>query len=120
MFSATDDLHALQSTSTDLRFGKWGIVRRPGADDPAQRPVRVFVVDDHTVVRRGLRSYLAVVDDMEVVGEAMMGRRRWRGLRPGAAVGARCGADGPADARQDGGTATAAITQRHPRWKWWR
>ena len=49
-----------------------------------QRPVRIFVVvDDRTVVRRGLRSYLAVVDDMEVVGEAADGRwwlpsrRRW-------------------------------------------
>ena len=35
-----------------------------------QRPVRVFVVDDHTVVRRGLLAYLEMVDDMEVVGEA--------------------------------------------------
>jgi DNA-binding NarL/FixJ family response regulator len=39
-----------------------------------QPPVRVFVVDDHTVVRRGLRAYLDVVDDMEVVGEAADGQ----------------------------------------------
>jgi DNA-binding NarL/FixJ family response regulator len=39
-----------------------------------QRPVRVFVVDDHTVVRRGLRAYLEMVDDMEVIGEAADGQ----------------------------------------------
>jgi PleD family two-component response regulator len=45
-------------------------VRRADADDPGQRPARVFVVDDHAVVRRGLRAYLEVVEDLEVVGEA--------------------------------------------------
>jgi DNA-binding NarL/FixJ family response regulator len=39
-----------------------------------QGPVRVFVVDDHTVVRRGLRAYLESMHDMEVVGEATDGR----------------------------------------------
>jgi DNA-binding NarL/FixJ family response regulator len=39
-----------------------------------QRPLRVLVVDDHTVVRRGLRAYLDTVDDMEVVGEAADGQ----------------------------------------------
>jgi DNA-binding NarL/FixJ family response regulator len=33
----------------------------------------VFVVDDHGVVRRGIRSYLAIFDDIEVVGEATDG-----------------------------------------------
>ena len=42
---------------------------RPDADDPGQQLVRVFVVDDHAVVRRGLRAYLEVVDAMEVVGK---------------------------------------------------
>src|SRR3954452_21086463 len=32
--------------------------------------IKVFVVDDHGVVRRGIRSYLAIFDDIEVVGEA--------------------------------------------------
>jgi DNA-binding NarL/FixJ family response regulator len=45
-------------------------VRRRGGDGPGQRPARVFVVDDHAVVRRGLRAYLEVVDDLEVLGEA--------------------------------------------------
>jgi DNA-binding NarL/FixJ family response regulator len=33
-------------------------------------PIRVFLVDDHEVVRRGVASMLAIEDDIEVVGEA--------------------------------------------------
>ncbi len=33
-------------------------------------PTRVFLLDDHEVVRRGLRELLESEDDMEVVGEA--------------------------------------------------
>jgi DNA-binding NarL/FixJ family response regulator len=33
-------------------------------------PVRVFLLDDHEVVRRGLRELLESEDDIEVVGEA--------------------------------------------------
>ncbi|RSS70756.1 response regulator transcription factor [Streptomyces sp. WAC06614] len=36
----------------------------------ADTPVRVLLVDDHQVVRRGLRTFLEVQDDIEVVGEA--------------------------------------------------
>lgn len=37
------------------------------------RSVRVFIVDDHAIVRRGISSYLDVVDDVEPVGEASDG-----------------------------------------------
>ncbi|HYY43606.1 MAG TPA: response regulator transcription factor [Actinomycetota bacterium] len=40
-----------------------------------RRPIRVFVVDDHAVVRRGIRAYLDMIDDMELVGEAQDGRQ---------------------------------------------
>jgi two-component system, NarL family, response regulator LiaR len=40
-------------------------------DDPA--PIRVLIVDDHSVVRTGLRVFLDLQDDMEVVGEAADG-----------------------------------------------
>jgi DNA-binding NarL/FixJ family response regulator len=32
--------------------------------------LRIFLVDDHEVVRRGARDMLEAVDDFEVVGEA--------------------------------------------------
>ena len=35
----------------------------------AQRPLRVLLVDDHEVVRRGLRALLEAQDGIEVVGE---------------------------------------------------
>jgi two-component system, NarL family, response regulator DevR len=36
----------------------------------AESPIRVFVLDDHDVVRRGLVALLDVEDDLSVVGEA--------------------------------------------------
>ncbi len=36
--------------------------------------IRVLLVDDHTIVREGLRALLATADDIEVVGEASNGR----------------------------------------------
>lgn len=36
-------------------------------------PIRVLIVDDHQVVRRGLRTFLEIQDDIEVVGEAADG-----------------------------------------------
>ena len=89
---------------------------RPDADDPGQQLVRVFVVDDHPVVRRGLRSYLEMVDDMEVIGEAADGHEA---LEQFAALTA---AGRPPDVvlmdllmpGMDGVTTTAAITDRHP------
>ena len=87
---------------------------RPDADNPGQRPVRVFVVDDHAVVRRGLQAYLEMVDDMEVVGEAADGQAALDGIAALVAAGR------PADVvlmdlimpGVDGVTATAAITSR--------
>jgi DNA-binding NarL/FixJ family response regulator len=49
-------------------------------------PIRVFLVDDHRVVRSGVSAYLAQVDDIEVIGEAREGRQaldRIASLEPG-------------------------------------
>jgi DNA-binding NarL/FixJ family response regulator len=55
----------------------------------AQEPVRVFLVDDHEVVRRGVRDLLDAEPDVEVVGEASSARQaldRGPALRPDVAV----------------------------------
>ncbi|HLZ70629.1 MAG TPA: response regulator transcription factor [Dehalococcoidia bacterium] len=47
--------------------------------------IRVVIVDDHAVVREGLRTYLELSDEIEVVGEARNGREavdRARQLKP--------------------------------------
>ncbi len=36
-------------------------------------PIRVLIVDDHTMVRTGLATFLEVSDDLELVGEASNG-----------------------------------------------
>jgi DNA-binding NarL/FixJ family response regulator len=36
-------------------------------------PIRVLIVDDHAMVRRGMRDFLGLHDDLEVVGEASDG-----------------------------------------------
>ena len=42
--------------------------------DELDAPIRVFVVDDHGIVRRGIRSYLSIFGDITVIGEAANGR----------------------------------------------
>ena len=50
-----------------------GIGRRPGHPGHGRGPppvIRVVVVDDHPIVRQGLRSYLSSREGIEVVGDA--------------------------------------------------
>src|SRR3954452_2354254 len=56
---------------------------------PADGPIRVFLLDDHEVVRRGLKELLEADGDIEVVGEsgsAQEATRRIPALRPDVAV----------------------------------
>jgi NarL family two-component system response regulator LiaR len=39
-----------------------------------QAPIRVLIVDDHTIVRKGIRALLAEIEGIEVVGEADNGQ----------------------------------------------
>ena len=59
------------------------------AGNPADRDVseriRVLIVDDHSLVRRGLAAIINMEEDTEVVGEAADGEeaiRQWREIRP--------------------------------------
>lgn len=68
-----------------LRLSTDHAARRPGNVRPVAEPVRVLIVDDHAVVRSGLRLLLDANDDIEVVGEAGTARDavfRARELKP--------------------------------------
>lgn len=55
----------------------------------AERPIRVLLLDDHEVVRRGVNDLLDAEPDIEVVGEAATSEQalaRGRALRPDVAV----------------------------------
>ncbi|MGI5351402.1 response regulator [Streptomyces sp. CA-250714] len=67
----------------------------PGSESPGGEsarpatPVRVFLLDDHEVVRRGLRDLLEAEPDLEVVGEASYAEEalaRVPAVRPDVAV----------------------------------
>jgi len=83
---------------------------------PDGRVIRVFLVDDHTVVRRGMRSFFDMLPDIEVIGEAVDGQAALDELA------VRDRADDLPDVvlmdllmpRLDGVAATSAIKQRHP------
>jgi DNA-binding NarL/FixJ family response regulator len=73
--------------------------------------IRVLIVDDHAMVRRGMRDFLDLHDDLEVVGEASDGNGALEAaaaLRPDVVVMdlVMPGLDGIA--------ATAEIKARHP------
>jgi NarL family two-component system response regulator LiaR len=48
-------------------------VRQDNSSSSQPRPIRVLIVDDHGVVREGLRAYLELEPDIQVVGEAKDG-----------------------------------------------
>ncbi|MEE6264165.1 response regulator transcription factor [Streptomyces diastatochromogenes] len=64
----------------------------PAATPPAaapDTPLRVFILDDHEVVRRGVRDLLEAEEDIEVVGEAGDARQalaRVPAVRPDVAI----------------------------------
>ena len=41
--------------------------------NPISNPIRILIVDDHAVVREGMRAFIQIKPDMEVVGEAADG-----------------------------------------------
>jgi two-component system, NarL family, response regulator LiaR len=78
---------------------------------PPSQPIRVMLVDDHTMVRRGLATFLKVFNDLQLAGEA----------ESGAAAIQLCAEILPdvvlmdmAMPDMDGATATRAIRQQFP------
>jgi DNA-binding NarL/FixJ family response regulator len=63
------------------------VVPEESTAEATENPIRVFIVDDHGMVRRGMRAYLSIFDDIEVVGEAADGRDALERLRVMAATG---------------------------------
>jgi two-component system response regulator DevR len=59
------------------------------APERESEPIRVFLLDDHEVIRRGIKDLLEDEDDMIVVGESGLAdeaRRRIPALRPHVAI----------------------------------
>ena len=73
--------------------------------------IRVLIVDDHALLRRGLVTFLLSFDDLELVGEAANGAdalRLCEQLQPDVVLMDLVMPE------MDGSTATRAIRQRHP------
>src|SRR5437879_12009631 len=93
MFARQDAAPGATHSAAEQKRGR----RRP----PAKGRIRILVVDDHEVVRYGLRQVLEREPDMEIVGEAGTGLdavRMAEGERPdvvllGAKLGDFDGAD---------------------------
>jgi DNA-binding NarL/FixJ family response regulator len=65
------------------------IVTIPAAGSPSSRPIGVFLLDDHEIVRMGVRDLLEAEPDIQVVGEAgtaAAALARIPALRPDVAI----------------------------------
>jgi two-component system, NarL family, response regulator LiaR len=74
-------------------------------------PIRVMLVDDHTMVRRGLATFLMAFDDLELAGEAESGQQALElctETNPDVILMDMMMPD------MDGATATRALRQQHP------
>ena len=93
MFERQDSAQGATHTAAAQNRGR----RRP----PAKGRIRILIVDDHTVVRHGLRQVLEREPDMDIIGEAGTGLdavRMAEGERPDVVLlDAKLGDDDGAD-----------------------
>lgn len=78
---------------------------------PNQKPIRLLLVDDHDMVRRGLNVFLQAFDDLELIGEARDGFEALKlceQLKPDVIL------MDMVMPRMNGVEATGAITQKYP------
>jgi DNA-binding NarL/FixJ family response regulator len=86
-------------------------------DEITTEVIRIMVVDDHAIVRRGLLAYVDTVPTLEVVGEAADGHQavtllqQWQTLGEPLPQVVLMDLQMP---RMDGVEATAAISRAHP------
>lgn len=78
---------------------------------PTFQPIRILLVDDHAMVRRGLATFLMVFDDFQLVGEAESGASA---LQLCAEVSPDVILMDMVMPNMDGATATQAIRQKYP------
>jgi two-component system, NarL family, response regulator LiaR len=78
---------------------------------PSTDPIRVLLVDDHAIVRKGLRALLAEIDDVAVVGEAADGEEA---IQQAAALHPDVILMDIVMPNMDGIAATQQITRRQP------
>jgi two-component system, NarL family, response regulator LiaR len=78
---------------------------------PSFQPIRVMLVDDHAMVRRGLATFLMVFDDFKLVGEAENGEAA---IRLCAEVLPDVILMDMVMPEMDGASATHAIRQQYP------
>ena len=60
-------------------------MKKHAVEPPEKAPIRVLVVDDHAIIRKGIRAMLEIVPDIELVGEAANGAeavKQDQALRP--------------------------------------
>jgi DNA-binding NarL/FixJ family response regulator len=65
--------HELRQAKVALGHQTFDGCKRRKKGDNAVVPIRILIVDDHSVVRQGLKMFLGLDPDLEIIGEAENG-----------------------------------------------